>query len=129
MKHFVMLSMSSDDADLVYAGKRRELFLKRCWEDVDAVVFIYERSVNLVTGVFSGSTPICDNPHVLYSHYGEISAMTKEELLSRYSGSGKIYVVSCSSVLKFKKGIDIENFGLDSPPANFAYLGNRDPGQ
>ncbi len=129
MKHFVMLSMNSEDADLVYAGKRRVLFLKRCWKDVDAVVFIYDRSVNLVTGVFSGSTPIPNNPHVLYSHYGELSAMTKEELLSQCSGSGDIYVVSCSSALKFHKGIDVENFGLESPPANFTYLRNRDPGR
>jgi len=117
-----MLSMSGEDAAMVYSGQRRSLFLKRCWEDIDAVVFIYDRSASLVTGVFSGSTPVYDYPSALYRQFGEISAMTENELLNRFSCSGKIYSLICSRFFQFSKGISIDYFGLDVEPSYFTYL-------
>lgn len=119
----ILLSINPQYVESIMSGTKRYEFRKvKCKEKVDKIIIYSTYPVMKVVGEAEVLDVLVNSPEEVWKKTSSFSGITKEFFDSYFSGHQKAVAYKLGKVKKYKKPVNLLDFGIKAAPQSFVYI-------
>ena len=119
----VLMSIKPKFVEKIFAGSKTfELRKKLFKRTVDTIVIYSSSPKKKVVGEIIIDKIISSTPRLLWKSYKNNLGISEKEYFKYYKNSKVAYAIKIKKVIKYKKELELKDFGMEKAPQSYQYI-------
>ena len=119
----VLMSIKPKFVEKIFAGtKTFELRKNPFKRTVDTIVIYSSSPTKKVVGEIIIDKIISSTPKLLWKSYKNNLGISEKEYFKYYKNSKVAYAIKIKKVIKYKKELELKDFGIEKAPQSYQYI-------
>ena len=119
----VLMSIKPKFVEKIFAGSKTfELRKKLFKRTVDTIVIYSSSPKKKVVGEIIIDKIISSTPRLLWKSYKNNLGISEKEYFKYYKNSKVAYAIKIKKVIKYKKELELKDFGIEKAPQSYQYI-------
>ena len=119
----VLMSINPKFVEKIFAGSKTfELRKKIFKSSINAIVIYSSSPKKKVVGEIIIDKIISSTPKLLWKSYKNNLGISEKEYFKYYKNSKVAYAIKIKKVIKYKKELELKDFGMEKAPQSYQYI-------